>query len=246
MVSRYNRDFAQWVTTTPDVTTGLVVPSSRWFSYQIPADYLYGHSPSNPDFRYLTSASSWQTADIRPFGGAGTTAFNTREGNNFFRTLSSIAPLFDGQRALGNSPVESLIPATSDPFIYREEMALVEQWRPYLVVPYEWYDGLGLEPAFQTALVEMIARLQLAPSRLLATTNGGQVRVSWQPPYVGAAATLYAARSRQQSRRRKHRDDGNGIARDHPRCLRSSRHILFARARTSGVRSIGAVERVRA
>ncbi len=194
LVWRYNLDFAAWMTTTPDPLTGMTVPSSRWFSYQIPADYLYGHTPESPDMRYLTSASSWRTADIRPFGGAGTTAFNTRDGDTYFRTLATVAPLFGSLNTrwaiLEWNPS---FPSTNDPLIYREEMALIETWRPFVVSPYAWQsvDSKVLDSGFEIALSEMIARLRSSPWRLQATAEGSRVRVSWSPPDTGAAPDAY-------------------------------------------------------
>lgn len=194
LVWRYNRDFAAWITTTPDPASGLTVPASRWFSYQIPADYVYGHTPENPDMRYLTSASSWRTADVRPYGGAGTTAFNTTDGVNFFRTLTSVAPLF---ASLGTrwSILEwnPSSPSTSDPGIYREEMALIERWRPFVVAPYAWQGTAAkvLDSGFEVALVEMIARMRSSPWRFQASAESGRVRASWAPPDTGGAPDAY-------------------------------------------------------
>src|SRR5262249_17396290 len=87
MVWRFNRNFARWITTSADPATGLTVPVERWFSDQIPGDYLFGSTPANPTFRLDTSASPWWTADVSPYGSLGITSFNTNGGNgNFGRT----------------------------------------------------------------------------------------------------------------------------------------------------------------
>lgn len=195
LVARYNQDFARIITTSPDPATGRTVPTARWFSYQIPADYLYGHTPEAPDFRYLTSASATSTADIRPFGGAGVTAFNTRVGENqFARTLSSVAPLVG---SLGSRWAifewNPSVPATTDPFIYRQDAALVEFWRAFIVAPYAWDDPGNpvLDTGFEVAIVELIARMRAAPLNLRATATGNQVRLAWSPPESGANPDSY-------------------------------------------------------
>ena len=69
MVRNFTRDMALWAS-----TAGL--PANRYYSHQIPADYLYDTRPSdyannanNP--RYYSSASPLWTADIAPYGSAG-------------------------------------------------------------------------------------------------------------------------------------------------------------------------------
>ncbi|MCX6546030.1 MAG: hypothetical protein NTV05_16665 [Acidobacteria bacterium] len=87
MIWRHNKDLARWMTTTPD-DMGRVVPADRWFSYQIPADYLFGGTPENPNSRLLGSASPWWTANVMPYGGLGFTSFGVRFGTNtYLRTL---------------------------------------------------------------------------------------------------------------------------------------------------------------
>jgi hypothetical protein len=195
LVRRYNVDFATWITTSADPQTGLTVPASRWYAYQIPADYLFGHTPQAPDLRFLTSASSWTSADIRPFGGAGYTAFNTTtDGVNFARTLASLAPLAEtlGTRWAILEWAPS-VPAVFDPAIYRAEMTLVERYRPTVLAPLAWnhpqYPILGT--GFETALKEMVDRLAAAPWNLRADVTGAAVRLTWAPPERGPAVTQY-------------------------------------------------------
>jgi hypothetical protein len=198
LVRHYTRDFAQVMTTHADSATGMTIPASRWFSYLIPADYLFGHTPSNPDRRYLTSASSWSSTDVRPYGGAGITAFNTSavvDGvTYYFRTLAQVAPLLGG---LGTRWAifewNPSVPPTADPFIYREDASLVERYRPHIVAPYAWDDPPYpiLDNGFETALREMILRMRTAPWRLKATSENGRVRVTWAPPDIGPAPSSY-------------------------------------------------------
>src|SRR6266540_5285273 len=75
-VWRHNVEFAKWITTSVDPSTGATVPADRWFSDQIPADYLFGGTPANPNERLDTSASPIWTADVSPYGSLGITSFN--------------------------------------------------------------------------------------------------------------------------------------------------------------------------
>jgi hypothetical protein len=77
MVANYQKDFAAWVTTTADAN-GNTFEALRWYSHQIPADYLDGTFPGcvNPDPRLRTSASPMSTADVAPSGSLGLTAFD--------------------------------------------------------------------------------------------------------------------------------------------------------------------------
>ena len=193
-VWRHNQDFARWLTTSADPATGLTIPPSRWYSYQIPADYIFGHSPSSPDLRYLTSASSWSTADVRPFGGAGITSFNTYDGTAHYRTLASVAPLLAGLNTrwaiLEWNPS---VPSVDDPAIYREEMGLVERHRPTLLVPYSWQDPAYrvLNSGFELALSEMVGRMRNAPWNLRSEATGTSVRLTWAAPELGTAPQGY-------------------------------------------------------
>jgi hypothetical protein len=77
MVANYQKDFASWMTTTPGTSGGLF-EAQRWYSHQIPADYLGGTCPTcpNPNPRLRTSASPVSTADVAPKGSLGLTVFD--------------------------------------------------------------------------------------------------------------------------------------------------------------------------
>ena len=170
MVRHYNRDFAQWITTTPDNVSGSTVPTDRWFSDQIPADYLFGGTPQNPNERLFTSASPLSTADTSPYGSIGVTSFNINfgPGIGYRNTLVNVAPAIaalnrpwaitewnpslNADPSFGPAPIE----------VYRAEMALIEQYRPRVVIPFVW--GRADYPientGFETALRELVARIK--------------------------------------------------------------------------------------
>ena len=167
MIWHYNVDFARWITTTADTETGQTVPTDRWFSHQVPADYLFGFSPENPNTRLLTSASPHWTADVSPYGGFGITSFTVNlGGGSFARTLATVVPHIAARNVRwailewnpSLPPSNSLTP-------YEEEMVLVERYRPTVVVPWEWTDPYYQvrNSPFEIALRDLIARIKDRP-----------------------------------------------------------------------------------
>jgi hypothetical protein len=209
MIWRHNRDIAKWITTSPDPQFGNTVPIERWFSDQIPADYLFGGTVDNPNFRLETSASPWWTADVSPYGSIGITAFNVNfGGGQFARTLVGVAPQIAARHVRwGIVEWNPSVPALADPQIYRDEMAIVERYRPSLLVPFMWGnpDYPILDTGFEVALRELVARIGTLPLTLSqtslnigATANGVAtppqiVRVSGapgeQPPWAIASSS---------------------------------------------------------
>ena len=103
MVWRHNLDVARWMTTSADAA-GATVPVTRWYSDQIPADYLFGFTPANPDLRLFASGSPWWAGDISPYGGTGLTAFGFRDRyGNYFPTLPGVFPQVVAQERLCSS-----------------------------------------------------------------------------------------------------------------------------------------------
>lgn len=188
MIQRSNRDVVRWVTTSADPETGKTVPASRWYTDQIPADYLYGASPDAPNLRFITSASAWWTADVAPLARLGITSFNSNVNGAVFRTLAAVAPHI-GARDVDWGILEwnAASPSLEDPEVYREEMRLVRLYRPSLLVPVYWQnDHERLEDTgFEVALKELVAdmsrgdlapELAVSPGRLTFTrTADGHV-----------------------------------------------------------------------
>jgi len=73
MVANFVGDMSEWVAAAN-------IPSERWFSHQIPADYLFGANPSMPvkNERYYSSASPLWSADIQPQGSVGITLYDVK------------------------------------------------------------------------------------------------------------------------------------------------------------------------
>ncbi|OFW22600.1 MAG: hypothetical protein A3G21_24605 [Acidobacteria bacterium RIFCSPLOWO2_12_FULL_66_21] len=200
MIAHHNKDFAKWITTTPldstvpaDPVANPTVPTDRWFSYQIPTDYLFGSTPANPNFRFVTSASPLWSADVSPYGGMGVTAFNINFGGAgangpYVKTLQGLAPAIGARNVrwaiLEWNPSE---PVSSDRKVYDDEMPLVERYRPSLLVPYTW-EVKTKGTAFESALKDLVARMGSVPATctysipasasFLATGGTGSIAVT--------------------------------------------------------------------
>jgi hypothetical protein len=168
MLQRHNQEFAKWITTSADPGTGATVPAARWYSYQIPADYLFNGTPDLPNERWHSSMSSWWTADISPYGSLGITAFNIEFPTFVAYTLKNVAPVI-AARDLRWGVLEwhpGVLPgspgASTSLELYRSEMAVVEQYRPSLLVPIAWDHGSYpiRDTGFETALREMVAHVK--------------------------------------------------------------------------------------
>jgi hypothetical protein len=173
MVWRHNIEFAKWITTSADPATGATVPADRWFSDQIPGDYLFGGTPANPNGRLDTSASPIWTADVSPYGSLGITSFNVNFGElGFARTLAGAAPAIAARKVRwGIFEWNPSVGPTENLEIYRQEMALVEQYRPSLVAPFVWQTPPSLPyfvegTGFEIALRELVTRLNNVPLTL--------------------------------------------------------------------------------
>ncbi|MCX6538781.1 MAG: hypothetical protein NT151_07605 [Acidobacteria bacterium] len=173
MIQRYNVEFAKWMTTSQaDAATAYTIPRERWYSYQIPADYLFGRSAADPNERWYSSMSSWWTADISPYGSLGITAFNVDWIGNgddlsyhvISRTLAVVAPKI-AERNLRWGLIEwhpGVLKldtgVSSDLELFRSEMTLIKKYRPSLLQPFMW--GLPnsevMGTPFETALRELV------------------------------------------------------------------------------------------
>ena len=179
MIWRHNRDLARWMTTTVNAA-GQSVPVDRWFSYQIPTDYMFNHTPDDPDARYITSASAWWTANVYPYGGMGFTSFGTNQGSGAVaRTLpgllGAIRPCASGVTGptcietpggLGSQPWgifewNPVVPGLTDPQVYLDEIRRLRKYRPRILAPYAWgyADHPVLDSGFEPALRQLVTLL---------------------------------------------------------------------------------------
>jgi hypothetical protein len=150
VIGNYVRDFASWITTSY-ASSGIRfrVPASRFYSHQIPADYLFG---SQDSLRLRTSASPVRTAFVFPAGSTGVTVFNTFDGRRHKKT--GAPALFDVvSRASANWGIFEYNPsvpigaagysgkkASSDIFYYLAELRTLNAFHPHVIVPFAWTD----------------------------------------------------------------------------------------------------------
>ncbi|MEX2662875.1 MAG: hypothetical protein WD227_13170 [Vicinamibacterales bacterium] len=180
MVHRYNRDFAKWMTTSTDPATGTTVPSWRFYSDQIAADFLNGFTGESADPRFWVSASAWWTADTSPYGSIGITSFNMKyanagdpsdKGDYWARTLAALGPEL-GKRnkrwgiiEWNPSAPEPGVPQTTGMTIYRQENELILKYRPNLLIPWalDYKESVRVwDTGFEQGLKELIQQLGIA------------------------------------------------------------------------------------
>ena len=145
VIADWVQDYASWITTSPDPSTGFEVPVSRFYSHQIPADLIFGESDN---LRLKTSASYIETAVLEPGGGTGVTAFNGFDGKRHVKTATPqlYASLFMTSDNWGileynpSMPYANSIAASNDSRYYINELRLLYNFRPHVVVPFAWTD----------------------------------------------------------------------------------------------------------
>ena len=152
VISNWNKDFATWITTSPDPNTGFTIPASRYYSHQIPADLIFGRTN---DKRLLTSGSYIESAILEPLGSTGVTAFNGWDGKRHVKTATPqlYSELFMTSDHWGimeynpSMPYNNLIAPSSDLRYYMNELRILYNFRPHVIVPFAWSD-LSLHKRF--------------------------------------------------------------------------------------------------
>jgi len=169
-IADYVHDFASW----------LAIPPSRFYTHQIPADFLFGTSDS---LRLKTSASPVRTAFAFPDASTGITVFNTFDGRRHKKT--GVRDLYDRvSRASPDWGIFEYNPsvpvgaggargrkASTDVFYYLGELQTLNAFHPHVIVPFAWTDiseqrDLNIQGAtFETALREFIRMVGSTPWR---------------------------------------------------------------------------------
>jgi len=189
-VANFVRDGAQWAQEAG-------IPRERWFSHQIPADYLFGTKPGDPAMnpRYLSSASPLKTANIGLLGSTGATIYDIKFPGWFARTTAYILPVVSAM-----SPVWAVL--EYDPETYPAGFGVTESssaeilaeylkiynYGPALINFWRWWDGTGEHRIKgmnkETALKDFVGLIRdRGRSRDLA--------VVFDPPAIsGASSTL--------------------------------------------------------
>jgi hypothetical protein len=130
-VTNYLRDFGQWITASSRI------PPSRFFTHQIPAEYLFGGKDLT---RLNTSASPMETALIDPIGSAGVTVFNVFNGKNHAKTSNAemFRRLERSGAYWGIVEYSPSVPAVNDEDYYLRELRSVYSFHPTIIAPFAW------------------------------------------------------------------------------------------------------------
>jgi hypothetical protein len=172
MVHNFVRDMAIWACEAG-------IPAAKWYSHQIPGDYLFGTSPTTTNYnpRYWTSGSPLWSADTRPYGSPGATIYDVKvlpeyNPTEFFRTtkygLDAISQMGDNWAALEYDaeayPVGMGV-AQSPPEDILEQFLRLYSYAPHVVNFWRWWDGgehrikgMNKEPALRD-FVEVVRDL---------------------------------------------------------------------------------------
>jgi hypothetical protein len=165
VIANYVKDFAVWMTTSPDPVTKRTIPANRFYSHQIPADFLFG-DPKN--VRLKTSASYADTALIAPIGSIGVTVFNTFDGTihkktgteRLFQKLSAFNwGIFEYNPSIA---VKTALGPSTDVDYYLGELKILTKFHPHVIVPFAWTNEPNLQGyriqgrAFEKALKRFV------------------------------------------------------------------------------------------
>ncbi|MDH7513940.1 MAG: Ig-like domain-containing protein [Clostridiales bacterium] len=150
MVHNFVKDLARWMSEAG-------IPSEKWFSHQIPTDYLWGSNPTWPELygRYYTSASPLWTVDVRPYGSIGGTIYDIKYPPDVFpgefaRTTKYAVPTIGGMTdnwAIMEYDAETYphgfsVPQSSADLILQQYMNLYNH-NVHLINFFMWWDSSG-------------------------------------------------------------------------------------------------------
>lgn len=180
------------------------IAADRWFSHQIPADYLFGTKPGSGSMnaRYHTSASPLWTAGIAPLGSTGASIYDvkyppdhpvfpdkvSRTTDNVFPAISAMS---DDWAILEYDAESYATPNTvqSSPDFILAQFLRTYSYRPHLINFWRWMDerkhqikGMNKE----TALREFIRRIR---DKARATN----METVYAPPQVTGLSGSYGA-----------------------------------------------------
>ena len=145
MVHHFVLDAARWASAAG-------IPADRWYSHQLPGDFLFGTWPEaeNKNARYYTSASPLWTADIKPYGSAGATIYDIKFPQFIARSsehsLPAMAAMSPNWAILEYDP-ELYPPGLDVPQSSVQDilaqMLRIYSHRPHLINFWRWWDTSG-------------------------------------------------------------------------------------------------------
>jgi len=195
MVHRFILDLARWAREAG-------IDPQKWYSHQIPTDYLFGTNPSMPvkGGRYYSSASPLRTADIASpgYGSVGATIYDIKFPAGFARTTEYILPDIAAMSSnwaimeydAETYPIGFSVPQSDVAFIlnqylriYNANAHLINFWRWIDETPEHTIKGMNKEEALRQFI-------RLIRDRARSTDLG---RVFAPPKVVGLTGEFGAA-----------------------------------------------------
>jgi uncharacterized repeat protein (TIGR02543 family) len=150
VVHHFVMDMARWVEEAG-------ISAERWYSHQIPGDYLFGTNADviNKNPRYYTGASPLWTADIQPYGSMGATIYDIKfpvdvYPPEFARTteygVPAISSMSDNWAIMEYDP-ETYPPgmevSESPASFILEQYLRIYQYNVHLINFWRWWDSSG-------------------------------------------------------------------------------------------------------
>jgi len=192
MVSNFVRDAARWASEEG-------IPPEKWFSHQIPADYLFGTTPANPPLnaRYYTSASPLWTADIGSWGSVGATVYDVKFPGWFARTTEYVLPEIASMAEIWavmeydpeTYPIGMNVPQSSADEIL-DQYLKVYNYGPAMINFWRWWDATGEHRISgmnkETALRNFVGLIR-------DRARSQDLTVVYDPPKVNGAAAVLSA-----------------------------------------------------
>jgi len=204
MVSHFVRDAARWASESG-------IPADRWFSHQLPGDYLFGKSPADPpkNGRYYASASPLWTADIAPYGQPGVTIYDSRFKEGFVRTTQNILPAAEAMSKTwavmeydpeGYPPGNAGEPSRVEKIV--EQYMRVYNHNVYLINFWRWQDETGEHQIKGTnkekALVRFVAQVRdkaksVGPEKAFTPPPVWRISAKGRPVEITIAKKIWAS-----------------------------------------------------
>lgn len=145
MVHHFVKDLARWAHEAG-------IPADRWYTHQIPGDYLYGSTPETPlkNARYYTSASPLWTTNTQPYGSPGASIYDIKFPGYFVRTTTFAVPAVEKiapnwaimEYDPETYPIGFNVPQSNAGPIF-DQHVFVYTHRPHLINFFRWIDGSG-------------------------------------------------------------------------------------------------------
>jgi hypothetical protein len=150
MVHHFVLDVAKWASEAG-------IAADKWFSHQIPGDYLFGTKPEdvNKNARYYTSASPLWSADIQPYGSLGASVYDIKypasvNPNEFVRTTEyalSVIARMSSNWACMEYDAETYPPGLgvtqSSPDVILDQYLNLYSYKPHIINFWRWWDESG-------------------------------------------------------------------------------------------------------